>query len=67
MPGGLSWPKYVTLMSSSMFMMFLGSQLVHNIYKPLKDQEEYVEKFRESYTKELEKKYGKAENGGAKT
>ena len=59
MPGGLSWPKYVTLMSSSMVMMFLGSQLVNNVFKPMSDLPQYVDNYREQYTKELDEKYGK--------
>ncbi|CAL1278039.1 unnamed protein product [Larinioides sclopetarius] len=47
MPLGMSWPKYLTFLSVSLATMFLGSQTVHGIYKPLSDFPEYIERERE--------------------
>jgi len=46
MPGGLSVPKYIAFMASTLLSMSFGSQIVHNIYKPLDDLDEYIEKYR---------------------
>ena len=46
MPGGLSVPKYIAFLSSSLLSMSFGSQIVHNIYRPLDDLDEYIEKYR---------------------
>ncbi len=35
MPAGLSWTQYIMTMSCALFSMFLGSQFVHLIYRPL--------------------------------
>ena len=47
MPAGLTWPKYIRLLGTSMFFMFLGAQFVHNQYKPLADLPEFIEKYKE--------------------
>ncbi|GIY60214.1 hypothetical protein CDAR_423281 [Caerostris darwini] len=47
MPLGLSWPKYLTFLSVSLLSMFVGAQAVHEIYKPLSDFPEYVERERQ--------------------
>jgi len=46
MPGGLSVPKYIAFLGSSLLSMSFGSQIVHNIYRPLDDLDEYIEKYR---------------------
>lgn len=35
--------SYMTFSLSALVSMFLGSQLVHNIYKPLSDLDKFVE------------------------
>ncbi len=34
MPGGMSWPSYLTFASTAILTMLLGASVVHNIYKP---------------------------------
>ena len=46
MPGGLSVPKYIAFLGSSLLSMSFGSQIVHNIYRPLDDLDDYIEKYR---------------------
>lgn len=43
LPPGVSAGRYVTFTISALISMFLGSQLVHNYYKPLKDLNKYIE------------------------
>ena len=52
MPAGMTWPKYIRLLGSSIFFMFLGAQFVHNQYKPLADLPEFIEKYKEEMKKE---------------
>ena len=47
MPAGTTWPRYLTFSAAAMFSMFLGSQTVHIIYKPLDDMPEVLKKYRE--------------------
>ena len=54
MPAGMSWPKYLRLITASMGSMLLGSQLVHNIYRPLDDLDEFIVKYREEREKMIE-------------
>ncbi|XP_022171772.1 uncharacterized protein LOC111034739 [Myzus persicae] len=44
MSGNISIAAYVKFSLMAMASMMLGSQLVHNRYKPLDDLEDYVEK-----------------------
>ena len=43
MPAGVSWKRYLTFGAAAMFSMFLGSQTVHYIYRPLDDLPELIE------------------------
>jgi len=52
MPIGMTWPKYLRLIGSSVFFMFLGSQFVHNIYKPLDNLDEFIDKYKDDYEKQ---------------
>ena len=42
MPAGVSWRKYITFSIAAMFTMFLGSQSVHLVYRPLEDLPELI-------------------------
>jgi len=44
MSRNISVAVYVKFTIMAMTSMMIGSQFVHNLYKPLDDQEEYVEK-----------------------
>ena len=57
MPAGMSYPKYLTLIVSNFGFMFLGAQFVHNIYRPLDDLEEFIEKYKEQHPKLLKVEY----------
>ncbi|XP_056907372.1 ubiquinol-cytochrome-c reductase complex assembly factor 6 [Takifugu flavidus] len=34
MPSGVSWPRYIRMLGSSVLAMFAGAQLVHLYYLP---------------------------------
>ncbi|XP_076448508.1 ubiquinol-cytochrome c reductase complex assembly factor 6-like [Babylonia areolata] len=44
MPAGVTWGRYLRFFTASMLSMFAGAQVVHLIYRPLDDMEEWVEK-----------------------
>uniref|UniRef100_A0A182JZQ8 Uncharacterized protein n=1 Tax=Anopheles christyi TaxID=43041 RepID=A0A182JZQ8_9DIPT len=44
MPAGVPMRQYVTFMAAALFSMFVGSQVVHNYYHPLRDLNYYVER-----------------------
>lgn len=44
MSGNISLASYVKFSIMALTSMMFGSQFVHNIYKPLDDLEDYVEK-----------------------
>lgn len=44
MSGSISLASYVKFSIVALTSMMFGSQFVHNIYKPLDDLEDYVEK-----------------------
>jgi hypothetical protein len=44
MGGNITFASYVKFSLMALTSMMFGSQLVHSIYKPLDDLEEYVEK-----------------------
>ena len=52
MPAGMTWPKYIRLLGSSLFFMFLGAQFVHNQYKPLEGLDEFIENYKENVKKD---------------
>lgn len=43
MPAGVSWPRYLSFLTASLFSMFLGAQVVHVYYRPLDDLDRYIE------------------------
>lgn len=43
LPPGVTVGQYVRFTCTALFTMFLGSQVIHNYYKPLKDLEKYLE------------------------
>ena len=53
MPAGMSMTKYSILLLSNCVSMALGAQFVHNIYRPLDDLEEFIEKYKEQNPKLL--------------
>ena len=55
MPAGVPLPTYIKFMASAMFSMFLGSQCVHVIFKPMEGLEEEIEKERRSLEREVER------------
>lgn len=44
MPAGVSWGQYIGFTVSALVSMGLGAQLVHRLYRPLGDLDEYVER-----------------------
>uniref|UniRef100_T1JDA4 Uncharacterized protein n=1 Tax=Strigamia maritima TaxID=126957 RepID=T1JDA4_STRMM len=46
MPVGVSWFEYAKFFTAAMFSMFVGAQMVHVYYAPLKDLDEYVDEER---------------------
>lgn len=44
MSGNISFVSYVKFSIMALTSMMFGSQFVHNIYKPLDDLDDYVEK-----------------------
>jgi len=47
MPAGVSWKRYITFTIAAMFSMFLGSQSVHLVYRPLEDLPELIKEAKE--------------------
>lgn len=44
MPAGVSWGQYIGFTVAALMSMGIGAQVVHRVYQPLSDLEEYVEK-----------------------
>lgn len=44
MPAGVSWGQYIGFTVAALVSMGVGAQVVHRLYQPLGDLEEYVEK-----------------------
>lgn len=44
MPAGVSWGQYIGFTVAALMSMGIGAQVVHRLYQPLSDLEEYVEK-----------------------
>ncbi|XP_048356308.1 protein BRAWNIN [Sphaerodactylus townsendi] len=34
MPAGVSWPRYLKMLTASMLAMFVGAEVVHRYYRP---------------------------------
>uniref|UniRef100_A0A0B7AY43 Uncharacterized protein n=1 Tax=Arion vulgaris TaxID=1028688 RepID=A0A0B7AY43_9EUPU len=51
MPVGLSWPRYISVVTVAMLSMFAGSQSVHTLYRPLEDLQARVELEKENLRK----------------
>ena len=51
MPAGVGMGEYARFMAAAMFSMFLGSQAVHHIYRPLDDFGDFVAKAKQDFTK----------------
>lgn len=34
MPAGVSWPRYLKMLSASLLSMFAGAEVVHRYYRP---------------------------------
>lgn len=43
LPPGVTLGQYLRFATAALVSMFLGSQVVHNYYKPLKDLDKYLE------------------------
>lgn len=43
LPPGVSLGRYLSFASAALISMFLGAQLVHNYYKPMKDLNRFIE------------------------
>lgn len=56
MSGNISIAAYIKFAIMAMASMMFGSQFVHNIYKPLDNQEDYVEKEMEKLLKSKKSK-----------
>lgn len=44
MPAGVSWGQYIGFTVAALVSMGVGAQVVHRLYQPLGDLEEYAEK-----------------------
>lgn len=51
MPAGVSWPKYLTFSVAAFLSMLAGSEVVHRLYLPLNDLNDYVKREKETITK----------------
>lgn len=56
MPAGVPWPTYFKFVAAASLSMFFGAQIVHNIYKPLEDLDDLVQKELERLKDERSKK-----------
>jgi hypothetical protein len=56
LPSNVTKGQYIRFVLASMVSMFAGSQLVHNIFKPLKDLDKFVEKELENLPEDQRKK-----------
>lgn len=56
MPLGMSMGRYLGFVSSALFSMFFGAQIVHAIYRPLDGLDEFIEDYKEKQRKLLEAK-----------
>lgn len=43
MPAGITWGAYLRFLIAAGLSMFAGSQVVHMLYRPLDDLDEYIE------------------------
>ena len=53
MPAGVSWGEYLRFMTAALGSMFLGSQAVHLLYKPLQDMDQVLDQLRAVKQKQL--------------
>ncbi|XP_072767735.1 ubiquinol-cytochrome c reductase complex assembly factor 6 [Anoplolepis gracilipes] len=56
MPAGLSWPRYIMFCTTALITMLTGAQYVHEIYRPLDDLEDLVERELKERRKKLQEK-----------
>lgn len=56
MPSGVSWPTYLKFVAAASLSMFFGAQIVHNIYRPLEDLDDLVQKELKRLKEERSKK-----------
>jgi len=59
MPVGLTTSQYIKYLSASIVCMFIGSQAVHLVYKPLDNLEHLVELEKEKLVKSIEEEESK--------
>ena len=52
----MSMGRYLGFVSSALFSMFFGAQIVHAIYRPLDGLDEFIEDYKEKQRKLLEAK-----------
>lgn len=43
LPAGVTIGQYIRFSAAAFLSMFLGSQTVHNYYRPLRDLDKYIE------------------------
>ena len=53
MPAGVTWGEYLRFMAAALGSMFLGSQAVHLVYKPLQDMDQVLDQLRAVKQKQL--------------
>ena len=69
MPAGVSWGEYLRFMAAALGTMFLGSQAVHLVYRPLDDMDQVLDQLRAVKQKQLgdddskTKQYGESKDG----
>lgn len=62
MPAGVSWSQYLKVTTAAMLSMLAGAQVVHTIYRPLKDFDKFVEQEKDVLRRKIEQeKLDKAE------
>lgn len=67
MPAGVPWPAYLRFVAAASLSMMFGAQIVHNIYRPLDDLDDLVQKEIERLKEERSKKAFVSERSGALT
>lgn len=64
MPAGVSWGQYIGFTVTALLSMGVGAQIVHRLYQPLGDLEEYVDR---EYQRILKEKSTEESNSNKST
>ena len=53
MPAGVSWGEYLRFAAAALGSMFLGSQAVHLVYRPLDDMDKVIDELKQVKQRQL--------------